>query len=274
MADKDYYKTLGLERDASRADIKRAYRTLAKQFHPDINSRPGAAKQFGEIREAYDVLIDTESRREYNSLITSDFVSSQSGKPPSDQNVVTQGMQGVHGIPPAISAEEWWGRQSRSPSSDPALDMWPQALSSDDWRVRHSAATALGQLEEEWAVDMLIKVLSDDDHLVREAAARALGPMGDKRAVEPLIKALEDDSEWVRFPAAKSLGQLIDKQAVDPLITVLSDDDYLVREAATNALGKLGDKRAIDPLIKVLGDTNYCIRQAAKAALKKLGYEE
>ncbi|MDP6547040.1 MAG: DnaJ domain-containing protein [Phycisphaerae bacterium] len=66
MGDKDYYRILGLERGASRGDIKRAYRKLVKQFHPDRNPHPDAARRFCEIDEAHDVLIDRKSRREYD----------------------------------------------------------------------------------------------------------------------------------------------------------------------------------------------------------------
>src|SRR5919202_1160013 len=63
----DFYVLLGLDRDASVADIKRAYRRLARRYHPDIN--PGdrvAAAQFQQIAEAYETLTDPERRRRYD----------------------------------------------------------------------------------------------------------------------------------------------------------------------------------------------------------------
>jgi len=67
MANKrDYYKVLDVNRDASPDDIRRAYRRLAKQYHPDINSEPGAAERFKEINEAYAVLSDEERRAAYD----------------------------------------------------------------------------------------------------------------------------------------------------------------------------------------------------------------
>jgi len=63
----DYYKTLGVERNASDADIKKAYRKLARQYHPDIN--PGnttAEAKFKEINEAYEVLSDKDKREKYD----------------------------------------------------------------------------------------------------------------------------------------------------------------------------------------------------------------
>ncbi|MBQ1300174.1 MAG: molecular chaperone DnaJ [Erysipelotrichaceae bacterium] len=67
MADKrDYYEVLGLERSASDNDIKKAYRTLAKKYHPDLNKAPDAADKFKEIQEAYEVLSDAQKRAAYD----------------------------------------------------------------------------------------------------------------------------------------------------------------------------------------------------------------
>ncbi len=71
MEYKDYYKILGVDRNASEKDIKRAYRRLARQFHPDVN--PGdkqAEEKFKEINEAHEVLSDPEKRGKYDRLGT------------------------------------------------------------------------------------------------------------------------------------------------------------------------------------------------------------
>ena len=69
MADKrDYYEVLGVDRNASGEDIKKAFRTLAMQYHPDRNHEPDAADKFKEINEAYQVLSDDEKRSAYDQF--------------------------------------------------------------------------------------------------------------------------------------------------------------------------------------------------------------
>ncbi|MCT9625479.1 MULTISPECIES: DnaJ C-terminal domain-containing protein [Micrococcaceae] len=67
--DKDFYKILGVAKDASDADIKKAYRKLARQFHPDTNSGDAAAeKKFKDVSEAYSVLSDADERQQYDAI--------------------------------------------------------------------------------------------------------------------------------------------------------------------------------------------------------------
>lgn len=69
MADKrDYYDVLGLSKGASEDEIKKAYRKLAKQYHPDINKSPDAEAKFKEINEAYEVLSDSQKRSNYDQF--------------------------------------------------------------------------------------------------------------------------------------------------------------------------------------------------------------
>src|SRR2546428_13276998 len=65
---KDYYKTLGVPKTATKEDIKKAYRKLARQHHPDVNKSPTAEKKFKEINEANEVLSDPEKRKRYDTV--------------------------------------------------------------------------------------------------------------------------------------------------------------------------------------------------------------
>ena len=65
---KDYYETLGVSKNASDAEIKSAFRKLAKQYHPDLNKEEGAEAKFKEINEAYTVLSDEQKRKQYDQF--------------------------------------------------------------------------------------------------------------------------------------------------------------------------------------------------------------
>jgi len=66
MPKKDYYEILGVSRNATKEEIKKAYRRLALKYHPDVNKSPDAEEKFKEISEAYAVLSDDEKRRQYD----------------------------------------------------------------------------------------------------------------------------------------------------------------------------------------------------------------
>ncbi len=66
MAKRDYYEVLGVGKDASKDEIKKAYRKLSKKYHPDINKEEGSDDKFKEISEAYEILSDEDKRAQYD----------------------------------------------------------------------------------------------------------------------------------------------------------------------------------------------------------------
>src|SRR3954470_6450515 len=90
VAFRDYYEVLGVPRDASEEDIRKAYRKLARQYHPDVNKEPGAEDRFKEVSEAYEVLRDPEKRAEYDRF--------GSGRRAGDDVSGASGFEGFEGF--------------------------------------------------------------------------------------------------------------------------------------------------------------------------------
>ncbi len=85
MQYKDYYKIMGLSRDANKDDIKRAYRKLARKYHPDVSKEKDAEAKFKELGEAYEVLKDPEKRAAYDQL-GADWKAGEDFRPPPNWN--------------------------------------------------------------------------------------------------------------------------------------------------------------------------------------------
>ncbi|MFT6407242.1 MAG: curved DNA-binding protein [Arenicella sp.] len=85
MEYKDYYKTLGIEREATADEIKRSYRKLARKYHPDVSKEDNAEAQFKQVSEAYEVLRDPEKRTAYDQF-GSNWKAGQDFRPPPDWN--------------------------------------------------------------------------------------------------------------------------------------------------------------------------------------------
>ncbi len=81
MEYKDYYKTLGVSRDATPDQVKKAYRQLARKYHPDVSKEANAEEKFKAVQEAYEVLKDTKKREAYDQL-GSQWQSGQEFRPP------------------------------------------------------------------------------------------------------------------------------------------------------------------------------------------------
>ncbi len=109
----DYYKTLGVEREASKEDIKRAYRRLARKYHPDVSTEADAEARFKEVGEAYEVLGDKEKRQAYDDL-GSNWQDGQNFRAPPGWEQHFSGSR-FDSEDPADFFESMFGRQRQAP---------------------------------------------------------------------------------------------------------------------------------------------------------------
>lgn len=116
MEYKDYYKIMGVDRTATQDDIKRAYRKLARKYHPDVSKETDAQGKFQEMQEAYEVLKDPEKRAAYDQL-GANWKSGQDFRPPPDWDAGFEFSGDFGGADDSVFSdffESLFGRQGRS----------------------------------------------------------------------------------------------------------------------------------------------------------------
>ncbi len=289
-----YYKILGVENDASPQEIKKAYRTLAKMYHPDVCDDPDCPRKFREINEAYHLLIDQEKRTIYDTDYGgwSKFSEDKNYSNSLDQIILNL----INSLNNPYSLMRNYAVEVLVKIGQPAFEPVLKASQSNDEVVRRKCCDILGKMGNKEAIKFLIRLLNDPDRYVRRRAAKALTRIGDSSAVPSLIKALNDPEVKVRIRTAEALGKIGDPQAVEPLIESLKDDNVTVRTKAKLALDKIDwippeeeigaryyisrgewDKclsiglPAVNPLINMLNHPDSEVRNHAVETLAKLG---
>lgn len=109
MQYKDYYEILGVKRGSTEAEIKSAYRKLARKFHPDVNKTPEAEQKFKDLNEAYEVLSDKTKRQRYDSLGANWQGGSDFTPPPGYENFNFNFGQGAQGGSQSFGFEDMGG---------------------------------------------------------------------------------------------------------------------------------------------------------------------
>ncbi len=114
MEYQDYYKTLGVSRDASDDEIKKKYRRLARKYHPDVSKEKDAEEKFKQVKEAYEVLKDKEKRKAYDQF-GSNWKQGQGFEPPPGWQAQQGGTHYEEANPGDFSSffEEMFGQQQR-----------------------------------------------------------------------------------------------------------------------------------------------------------------
>src|SRR5690625_138262 len=130
MEYKDYYKILGVARDASQKEIRKKYRKLAAKYHPDRNPDDDTAEaKFKEVGEAYEVLKDAEKRKLYDKVGANWKKYQQAGASADDFNWGQYARQGAHQHV-NINMEDLFGGQARSSGGSPFSDRKSTRLNS------------------------------------------------------------------------------------------------------------------------------------------------
>lgn len=128
MEFKDYYAVLGVEPGAGEAEIKQAFRRLARKYHPDVSKEKGAEERFKAINEAYEVLRDGEKRAQYDALRAGGYRPGADVRPPPGFGGFEGGFGGAAGAG-AFSDffEAFFGAKARQRNADAARRQRPQA---------------------------------------------------------------------------------------------------------------------------------------------------
>lgn len=137
MEFKDYYKTLGVDKTATVDDIKKAYRKLARKYHPDVSKEANAAARMSEINEAQAVLTDPEKRAAYDAL-GSQYQGQRDFRPPPDWGAGFKFSDNGHDGDFSDFFEQLFGRARRSGGPAPGARgrrAGPQAMQGDDRRA-------------------------------------------------------------------------------------------------------------------------------------------
>jgi curved DNA-binding protein len=143
MEYKDYYAILGVSKDASQQDIQRAYRKLARKYHPDVNKDPGAEERFKEVGEAYEVLKDPDKRAKYDRYGTAWKAAQQHGgtPPPGYEDVwfdfgsaAGEPFSGFSGF--SSFFEQLFGTGRGRPGAETRGSPWDMAMQGADQEAR------------------------------------------------------------------------------------------------------------------------------------------
>ncbi len=215
MEFKDYYAILGVSRDASKDEVKGAYRRLARKYHPDVSSEHDAEARFKEVSEAYEVLQDPEKRRAYDEL-GANWKQGHDFRPPPDWAFHGQG-DGRGG--------QWTGQVDLGEFSDFFSSLFggaaPSAEDMGSMRGRGRSNTTSAR-----SAEISIELEEAFHGCLRDIRIR--DPRGGLRTGRMRIPAGVTEGQRLRVPASDSSDPLTGG-AANTLVTVRIKDHRLYR---------------------------------------------
>ncbi|MBW2624214.1 MAG: HEAT repeat domain-containing protein [Deltaproteobacteria bacterium] len=284
---KDYYRVLTVTPEASSLEITKAYRMLAFQYHPDLNS--GKNSRMAEINEAYSVLSTPDRRGKYDrSLAASVYLRKPAVRPAQGKfnprmkghlkaMVLNRaaGLQQIPALMEIIACDDnpvtcfavkdllvCYGRK--------AAIYLQSYLTDSHQRVRYFALLAINEIGRWPPEHRLVALLNDSSSKVRLEAVQALGASRADKTIPHLKLILKDRSLGVRLAVVEVLAELGGPEAALALSAGLEDPKARVRIAAAKALGSLGQPATAEPLTRALSDDNPYVSRAARQALRRL----
>ena len=198
---KDYYKLLGVPKTATAEEIKKAYRKLARQYHPDVNTKPESEKRFKELNEANEVLADPEKRKRYDQL-----------GPDWARYASSGGFPGANGFPGGHGRTQW--TYAGSPGGAGTHPFGDEAGFSDFFRTIFGDGF---ESQPRRAARTRARAGADVEHVVEvtlaeayNGAARTLelrGEDGKTRTLEVKIPTGVRDGQRIRLAGQGGTGQ-------------------------------------------------------------------
>ncbi|MEX0613564.1 MAG: J domain-containing protein [Pirellulales bacterium] len=206
----DYYATLGVSRSASPEEIQKAYRKLARKYHPDKNPADATAKKkFQEVQAAFDVLSDADKRKRYDQF-GSDFESVGAGGGPRNWRYTTTG--GPQTYP--FDLNEVFGAGGPDIGAGGFADLFKQFSRSRGGRAGARAASRGADLKHELTIPFATAVLGG------EAALMVQRGSGNVETIRVKIPAGIDDGKRIRLRGQGEVAAAADAAAGDILLTI------------------------------------------------------
>lgn len=217
----DYYQSLGVKRDASPEEIQRAYRTLVRQYHPDVNKEPGAEARFKEIQEAYEVLKDPARRKRYDEL-GADYKPGQEFHPPPGSAWagsggrrggfrVNFGGEGAEGVDFGASGfseffESLFGGMAGGAARGAGFDPFEAAAAAGPRAGRNGSRRRAGPQRGADAEAELTITIADAIHRATKRVSLSRDDGGDTRTIDVRIPAGVTDGTVIRLAGQGAPG--------------------------------------------------------------------